>query len=67
MRTCDHRGARVYARRTLPNGTEHLCMQCIRCLSVVKAQEHGNRPYIRPDEIPADATIYAFIEPESLT
>lgn len=66
MRDCDHHGHRVYARRIFPNGSAHICVQCIKCLSVVKLPEHNNRPFIRPDEVPPGKTVYAFIEPEDL-
>jgi hypothetical protein len=62
MHDCDHAGHRVYARRTFANGTVHYCIQCTRCLSVVKIPQHGNRPWIRHDEIPLGRTVHAFIE-----
>lgn len=65
MRDCDHVGHRVYTRREFSNGTTHHCVQCLNCLAVVKLPEHGNRPLIRLDEIPANKAILPFIEPES--
>lgn len=65
MRDCDHVGHRVYTRREFSNGTVHHCVQCLNCLAVVKLPEHGNRPFIRLDEIPANKAILPFIEPES--
>lgn len=64
MKDCDHHGYRVYARRTFSNGTVHYCVQCTKCLSVVKIAEHGNRPFIRHDEIPTGKKIFDFIEQE---
>lgn len=62
MRDCDHVGHRVYAERSFSNGSVHYCVQCTRCLQVVKLPEHGNRPFIRRDEIPADKAIHRFID-----
>lgn len=62
---CDHQGHRVYARRVFRNGTTHYCLQCLLCLTTVKAEEHGNRPWIRHDEIPAGMPVYSFIDPEA--
>jgi len=64
MRDCDHVGHRVYTKRTFSNGTTHYCVQCLRCFAAVKMPEHNNRPFIRRDEIPANKTIFTFIEPE---
>ena len=62
MRDCDHAGHRVYARRTFANGTTHFCVQCLHCLSVVRLPDHGNRPWIRVEEIPAGRKVHDFIE-----
>ena len=59
---CDHVGHRVYAKRTFRNGTTHYCVQCTRCLSVVKMPEHGNRPWIKAEEIPLGRAVHSFIE-----
>lgn len=59
---CAHIGHRVYARRVFSNGTVHHCVQCVKCLSVVKMPEHGNRPWIRADEIPQGKAVHPFIE-----
>jgi hypothetical protein len=64
MKDCDHHGHRVYARRSFANGSVQYCIQCTRCLEVVKTPEHGYRPYIRHDEIPTGNKIFDFIEPE---
>lgn len=63
MRDCDHVGGRVYAVRTFANGTKHICVQCLLCLKAVKIPEHGNRPWIRRDEVPQGRKIHEFIEP----
>lgn len=62
MHDFDHAGHRVYARRTFKNGTVHFCVQCLKCLNVVKLHEHGSRPWIRADEIPAGRKIHDFID-----
>jgi hypothetical protein len=64
MRDCDHVGHRVYALRTFANGTVHYCIQCTRCLAIVKTEEHQFRPFIRRDEIPTGKTVYPWINPE---
>jgi hypothetical protein len=61
MHDCDHAGHRVYARRTFANCTVHICVQCLNCLAVVKIPEHGNRPWIRIDEVPAGSAIHDFV------
>lgn len=66
MTGCDHHGHRVYARRVFANGSVHHCVQCLRCLRVVKLPEHDDRPFIRRDEVPAGKAIHEFIEPEAL-
>ena len=62
MQDCDHAGHRVYARRLFANKTTHFCVQCLKCLRVVKLPEHGNRPFIRADEVPTGRKIHDFIE-----
>jgi len=62
MNVCEHQGRRVYARRTFKNGSVHYCVQCLDCLAVLKTQEHGNRPWIRHDEIPTGVMIHDFDE-----
>ena len=62
MRDCDHAGHRRYTRRVFANGTVHYCVQCIKCLRVVKLDEHDQRPWIRFNEIPTGKTIHPFIE-----
>lgn len=63
---CDHYGSKVYARRTFSNGTVHHCIQCLKCLAVVKLPEHGNRPWIRLEEVPLGRAVHAFIEREQM-
>lgn len=57
---CDHIG--TYVRRTLGDGTVHFCVQCARCLQLLKLTEHDSRPYIRVEEIPAGRTIGEWID-----
>jgi hypothetical protein len=59
---CDHFAGKVYARKTFANGTVHTCVQCIRCLAVVRLPEHNMRPWIRLDEVPLGRVVHAFIE-----
>lgn len=66
MDDCDHLGHRVYSRRQFANGTVHFCVQCVRCLRVVTLPEHGNRPWLKVDEIPAGRKIHDFIESEDV-
>lgn len=49
---CDHIGKRRYVRRTFANGSIHFCVQCTACRETVKMPEHGNRPFIRLEEVP---------------
>lgn len=64
MHDCDHAGHRVYARRVFNNGTVHFCVQCLKCLRVVKLEEHENKPWIKVESIPPGRKIHDFIEPE---
>jgi hypothetical protein len=64
MRDCDHVGHRVYARRVFANGTVHFCVQCLVCLRTLKLDDHGGRPWIRVEEVPAGRKIHDFIERE---
>ncbi len=59
---CDHASSKVYARRTFLNGSVHHCVQCIRCLAVVKLPQHRNRPWIKLEEVPLGRAVHAFIE-----
>lgn len=62
MRDCDHEGARRYVRRVFSNGTVHICVQCTRCLDLVKMPEHDNRPFIKPGEVPPGRSIHEWID-----
>ena len=66
MSDCDHAGSKVYTRRVFSNGTIHYCVQCQKCLRLVKLPEHNNRPFIKPHEIPLGKTIYAFIDEDNV-
>ena len=65
MFDCDHHGSLRYARRVFKNGTIHHCVQCSRCLKVVKTKRHGLRPFINVSEIPAESTVYPFVEADA--
>lgn len=54
---CDHMGHEFYARITLPNGQSHFCIQCEKCLSIIKSKKHGQRLYIKLSEIPMDSVV----------
>ena len=62
MYDCDHTGHRIYTRRVFKNGSVHYCVQCKKCLKVVKLDEHQQRPWITFNEIPLGKTIHPFIE-----
>lgn len=59
---CDHVGHEFYARITLPNGQNHFCIQCEKCLSIVKSEKHGKRLYIKLSEIPVDSIVRPIAE-----
>lgn len=59
---CGHVGHLVYARRVFANGTNHICVQCLKCLAVVKMPEHGYRPWIRLEEVPEGMAVHAFVD-----
>jgi hypothetical protein len=65
--TCNHDHSLRYARRVFSNGTVHYCVQCTRCLDVVKTARHGYRLFIRHDEIPSSAVIFEWIDPSCAT
>lgn len=62
MHDCDHEGHRVYARRVFSNGSTHICVQCLRCFSLVKLEQHNMRPFIREDEVPPGMKIRDWID-----
>ncbi len=51
-----------YARRKLPNGATHYCIQNTETGEIIKHPLHGMRPFIRHDEIPTGVTIHEFVE-----
>lgn len=61
LHDCTHRGHRVYVRLKLSDGSAHICVQCLTCLSVIRTTEHKNRPYLRLDEVPPGRVIHDFI------
>lgn len=64
MGDCDHVGRRLYVRRTFSNGSTHICVQCMRCLDLVKLAEHNHRPFIKPNEVPPGRAIHDWVSPE---
>lgn len=64
MRDCDHQGSRLYVRRVFSNGSFHICVQCMRCLDLVKLPEHNYRAFIKPHEVPPGRAIHDWIKPE---
>ena len=63
MQHCDHDGALRYARRRFKDGTVHLCVQCTRCLDVIKTERHGGKLFLKPHDIPPGALIFDWIDP----
>ena len=59
---CDHVGHEFYARITLPNGQSHFCIQCEKCLEVIKSKKHGWRLYIKLSEVPSDSIVRPLVE-----
>jgi hypothetical protein len=60
---CNHEGYRRYRRRVFSNGSVHVCVQCEHCLALVKLAEHGFRPFLRLDEVPAGRNVSDWVEP----
>ncbi len=58
---CNHENWR-YCRRVFSNKTAHFGVQCIDCLDCIKLERHGNRLWLKPDDIPPDALIHAYVE-----
>lgn len=65
MNPCKHLNRR-YTRRVFSNGSTHICVQCLDCLNVVKLPEHGDRPFLRLDEVPFDQKIHEWIDPSQV-
>lgn len=51
-----------YCRRKLPNDAVHFGAQCIDCLNVIKLEKHGHKLWLKPEDIPVHAPIYAWID-----
>lgn len=63
---CSHEGSLRYARRLFTDGTTHYCVQCTRCLEVVKTQRHELRLFIKHEDIPLGAVIFDWIDPSGI-
>ena len=64
MAQCDHVNAKRYARRVFENGTIHYCVQCLKCLRVIKTEKHAGKLFIKHNEIPTNKKIHEFITRE---
>lgn len=62
---CNHSNTLRYARRVFCNGSVHYCVQCTRCLDVVKTKRHENKLFIKHEEIPPGAMIFDWIDTEA--
>lgn len=51
-----------YCRRKFSNGTLHFGAQCLQCHDCIKLEQHGYKLWLKPDDIPTDALIHAYIE-----
>lgn len=53
-----------YCRRVLTDGTTHFGAQCLDCIDIIKLDSHDGRLWIKPEDIPANAPIHAWIDPQ---
>lgn len=60
---CNH-GRWHYIRRTFSNGTIHFGIQCLDCLSCIKLDRHDQKLWLKPEDIPVNAPIHAWINPD---
>lgn len=60
---CQH-GRWQYCRRILQNHTHHFCVQCMDCLSIIKIERHAGKLWLKPDDIPENSPIHAWIDPD---
>lgn len=51
-----------YCRRKSQNGSLHFGAQCLQCLDCIKLERHDHKLWLKPDDIPTDETIHAYIE-----
>lgn len=56
-----------YCRRVFSNGTIHFGTQCLDCLKNIKLDRHQGRLWLKPEDIPANAPIHAWIDPDAIT
>ena len=63
---CDHHRWQ-YCRRTTPAGAQFFGAQCLDCLTIIKLDRHGGKLALKPADIPANAPIHAWIDPDLTT
>lgn len=56
---CDHKNNRVFTKRIFGNMSEHYCVQCLKCGSVVK---HNGKLWLKHEDIPHGYAIHPFDE-----
>jgi hypothetical protein len=56
-----------YVRRAFSNGTTHFGVQCLDCLHCIKLERHGLRLWLKPEDIPPNAPIHAWIDPDGVS
>lgn len=56
-----------YCRRILSNGTHHFGIQCLDCLGIIKSERHDGKLWIKAEDIPRNAPIHAWIDPDAAT
>ena len=56
-----------YCRRVFSSGTVHFGAQCLDCLQIVKLDRHQGRLWLKPEDIPANAPIHAWIDHDLIT
>ena len=56
-----------YCRRILQNSTHHFGIQCLDCLSIIKLDRHVGKLWIKPEDIPSNAPIHAWIDPDAVS
>lgn len=62
IRPCQH-DRWQYCRRIFSNQTSHFGVQCLDCFSCIKLERHGGKLWLKPEEIPANSPIHAWIDP----
>ena len=53
-----------YCRRVFSNGTQHFGAQCLDCLQNIKLDRHNGRLWIKLEDIPVNAPIHAWMDPD---